>query len=314
MAQRASPDKLIRDYFYALFPDTARLRIEYPKSTIFIYLYIPEINLVLGEKSQNLDKILKDIYDLINDKRKLTEERESKGWAIRIKGLVDGSEIAQKKKIIRGRMPLNTKDSKIDPGEAIALTRRGVIGVKVLIYKGHAKGNIALNYGDFGLQAQEGAYISNRVIEAGRKVISPYVKKSGKMWIRIFPHLGKTKKPLELLKEMNKQEISTKPKAEKKLSKEEVLVKLRSALMVIRMKIFTGTVISLKNVKTVTVKVIYTKLHPKYFKPIKRGKNYQVHYEPSDFSLKLGDKVKIKSSRPYSATKRFLLIKKEEKL
>jgi large subunit ribosomal protein L16 len=48
------------------------------------------------------------------------------------------------------------------------------------------------------LQAQEGAYISNRTLEAGRKVISPFVKKTGKMWIRVFPHLGKTKKPLEV--------------------------------------------------------------------------------------------------------------------
>jgi len=60
------------------------------------------------------------------------------------------------------------------------------------------KGNSKVNYGDYGLQAQEGAYISNRVIEAARKVISPHVKKTGKMWIRVFPHLGKTKKPLEV--------------------------------------------------------------------------------------------------------------------
>jgi ribosomal protein L16/L10AE len=43
------------------------------------------------------------------------------------------------------------------------------------------KGNSEINYGEFALQAQEGAYISNRVIEAGRKVISPFVKKTGKM-------------------------------------------------------------------------------------------------------------------------------------
>ncbi|WNE39970.1 MAG: 50S ribosomal protein L16 [Mycoplasmataceae bacterium] len=68
----------------------------------------------------------------------------------------------------------------------------------IVKYEGHAKGNSEVNYGEYGLQAQEGAYISNRVIEAGRKVISPFVKKTGKMWIRVFPHLGKTKKPLEV--------------------------------------------------------------------------------------------------------------------
>ena len=65
-------------------------------------------------------------------------------------------------------------------------------------YEGHAKGNQEVSFGDYGLQAQKGTYISNRAIEAGRKVISPFVKKTGKMWIRIFPHWGKTKKPLEV--------------------------------------------------------------------------------------------------------------------
>jgi len=68
----------------------------------------------------------------------------------------------------------------------------------IIKYEGHAKGNQKVSFGDYGLQAQEGAYISNRSIEAGRKVISPFVKKTGKMWIRVFPHLGKTKKPLEV--------------------------------------------------------------------------------------------------------------------
>jgi len=71
-----------------------------------------------------------------------------------------------------------------------------------LKYEGKVKGNKEVNYGDFGLQALEGNYISNKVIESGRKVISPYIKlkgkENGKMWIRIFPHLGKSKKPLEV--------------------------------------------------------------------------------------------------------------------
>jgi len=77
-------------------------------------------------------------------------------------------------------------------------------------------------------------------------------------------------------------------------------------------QVFTGTVIGLKSAKTARVKVVYTKLHPKYFKPIKREKDYQVHYEPEAFSLQLGDKVKIKSGRPYSATKRFLVVEKDK--
>ena len=60
------------------------------------------------------------------------------------------------------------------------------------------KGNSKVDFGEYGLQAKEGGYISNKVIEAGRKVISPFIKKSGKIWIRIFPQLGKTMKPLEV--------------------------------------------------------------------------------------------------------------------
>jgi len=75
-------------------------------------------------------------------------------------------------------------------------------------------------------------------------------------------------------------------------------------------QVFTGKVISLKNAKSATVELIFTGIHPKYHKPIKRKKKVQAHNE--EHSLQLGDRVTIKSSRPYSATKRFLVIKKEE--
>jgi len=75
-------------------------------------------------------------------------------------------------------------------------------------------------------------------------------------------------------------------------------------------QVYTGTVVSLKNTKSATVELVFTKIHPKYHKPIKRRKKIQAHNE--EHSLQLGDRVMIKSSRPYSATKRFLVIKKEE--
>jgi large subunit ribosomal protein L16 len=46
------------------------------------------------------------------------------------------------------------------------------------------------------LQAQQGSYITNKQIEAARKVISKFVKKFGEMRINIFPHLAKTKKSI----------------------------------------------------------------------------------------------------------------------
>lgn len=65
-------------------------------------------------------------------------------------------------------------------------------------YEGKPKGNTEVNFGDYGLVAKSGHYISNRMIESARKAISPFVKKNGKLWIRIFPHLGKSQKPLEV--------------------------------------------------------------------------------------------------------------------
>ena len=67
-----------------------------------------------------------------------------------------------------------------------------------LTYDGHAKGNTELHFGDFGLMAKEGNYVSARQIEAARIAMNRYMKRGGQVWIRIFPHLAKTKKPLEV--------------------------------------------------------------------------------------------------------------------
>ncbi len=65
-------------------------------------------------------------------------------------------------------------------------------------YEGKAKGNLELHNGEWGLQALEGAWISNRQIEACRIAITRHMKRVGKVWINIFPHLSLTKKPLEV--------------------------------------------------------------------------------------------------------------------
>lgn len=54
-----------------------------------------------------------------------------------------------------------------------------------------------LSFGDFGLQAMEPAWITDRQIEAGRRAITRYVKRGGKVWIRIFPDKPITAKPAE---------------------------------------------------------------------------------------------------------------------
>ena len=65
-------------------------------------------------------------------------------------------------------------------------------------YEGKAKGNKYVAFGEWGLMATSGAWISNRQIEAARIAISKALGKTGKMWIRIFPHMSLTKKPLEV--------------------------------------------------------------------------------------------------------------------
>jgi len=66
-----------------------------------------------------------------------------------------------------------------------------------LTYDGHARGNTTLTKGEFGLLATEGAWISARQIEAARIAMTRYMKRGGKVYINIFPHLPLTKKPLE---------------------------------------------------------------------------------------------------------------------
>ncbi len=67
-------------------------------------------------------------------------------------------------------------------------------------YEGKSKGKNKLSFGEYGLVAKEGAYITARQIEAARIAMTREMKKSkrGKVWINIFPHLARTKKPLEV--------------------------------------------------------------------------------------------------------------------
>jgi large subunit ribosomal protein L16 len=65
-------------------------------------------------------------------------------------------------------------------------------------YEGLSKAGNKVSFGEFGLQAVDGAWVSDRQIESARIVLSRYTKKEGKVYVRIFPHLAKTKKPAEV--------------------------------------------------------------------------------------------------------------------
>ncbi|MFQ5574407.1 MAG: 50S ribosomal protein L16 [Terriglobia bacterium] len=63
--------------------------------------------------------------------------------------------------------------------------------------RGLAKGGTQVNFGDYGLQALEVGWITNRQIEAARISMTRYIKRGGKVWINIFPDKPVTKKPAE---------------------------------------------------------------------------------------------------------------------
>ena len=66
-----------------------------------------------------------------------------------------------------------------------------------LPYEGKSRGNTTLSFGEYGLQAKSGAWITANQIEAARVAMTRYMKRGGKVWINIFPHLSLTKIPLE---------------------------------------------------------------------------------------------------------------------
>lgn len=63
--------------------------------------------------------------------------------------------------------------------------------------KGPSKGGTAINFGDYGLQALEPGWITNRQIEAARIAMTRHIKRGGRVWITIFPDKPVTQKPAE---------------------------------------------------------------------------------------------------------------------
>ena len=65
-----------------------------------------------------------------------------------------------------------------------------------LSYEGRAKGGTTVVFGEYGLQATTGAWVTNRQIEAARIAMTRYMKRGGKVWIKIFPHKSYTAKAI----------------------------------------------------------------------------------------------------------------------
>ena len=63
--------------------------------------------------------------------------------------------------------------------------------------RGMTKGGSSLHFGEFGIQALEGSYVTNRQIESARIAMTRHIKRGGKVWINIYPDRPLTKKPAE---------------------------------------------------------------------------------------------------------------------
>ncbi|NMB42203.1 MAG: 50S ribosomal protein L16 [Firmicutes bacterium] len=63
--------------------------------------------------------------------------------------------------------------------------------------KGISKGGTEIDFGEYGLQALEPKWVTSQQIEAARIAMTRYVKRGGRIWIRIFPHKPVTAKPAE---------------------------------------------------------------------------------------------------------------------
>jgi large subunit ribosomal protein L16 len=65
------------------------------------------------------------------------------------------------------------------------------------VMKGKAHKGTEITYGEYGLQAQEAAWLTSQQIEAARVAMTRFIKRGGKVWIKIFPDKPVTKKPAE---------------------------------------------------------------------------------------------------------------------
>ena len=63
---------------------------------------------------------------------------------------------------------------------------------------GNAKGGSEVNFGSFGMKALEPARITARQIEAARRAINRYLRRDGRLWVRLFPDKPVSKKPIEV--------------------------------------------------------------------------------------------------------------------
>ncbi len=134
----------------------------------------------------------------------------AEGIKVQITGRLNGAEIARKEMFKEGRTPLHTFRADIDYCQTEALTKVGLLGIKVWICRGEIyhkvergnKGNAhrgtQLAFGSFGIKTLEAKWLDSRQIEAARVAVNRYMNRQGQVWIRIFPDKPITRKPADV--------------------------------------------------------------------------------------------------------------------
>lgn len=150
----------------------------------------------------------------------------AKGIKTQVSGRLGGADIARAEQYSEGTVPLHTLRADIDYAHAEADTTYGKLGVKVWIIvekffllrtlvkeennnvttktckissstssktTGRSKGGNYVTFGEYGLQATTTSWITSRQIESARIAMTRYMKRGGKVWIKIFPHTPYTK-------------------------------------------------------------------------------------------------------------------------
>jgi len=128
----------------------------------------------------------------------------AKGIKTQVSGRLNGADIARAEGYSEGTVPLHTLRADIDYAWEEADTTYGKLVPKRVKHRrefrgkmrGEAKGGKEVAFGEYGLQATTSHWITNRQIEAARIAMTRYMKRGGKVWIKIFPHKSYTAKAI----------------------------------------------------------------------------------------------------------------------
>src|SRR5438445_587356 len=207
-------DLKIRKFILSRAPQAAisKVVIERPAKICRISIYAARPGVIIGKKGADIEKLKAEL-------QKMTSSEVSLNIVEIRKPEIDAKLVAQgvadqlERRIAFRRAMKRAVQSALRLGaEGIRITCSGRLGgaeiartewyregrVPLHTLHGNAKGGTELNFGAFGLKAMEPERITARQIEAARRAITRHIKRSGRLWIRIFPDVPVSSKPAEV--------------------------------------------------------------------------------------------------------------------